>query len=128
MSAEDSLLGEAWLTDDAVKTWLLLQGAGFLVFSLLFGLLFPFVGVLFTVLDVPSPGGDGVAPWVTMAVSGPCTAAFYLPGGVASLLARRRLQTDPTRALPWLIAACGLTFVVCPLGIVPVLAVATRKP
>lgn len=116
------------LTDDAVNTWLLIQGGSFLAFSLLFGLLFPVAGVLLTVLNVPSPGGDGVAPWVTMAVAGPCTSVFYLPGGIVSLVARRKLQADAARALPWLIAAGALTLVVCPLGIVPVLAVATRRP
>lgn len=114
------------MSDAALALWLRIQGFTFLAFVVVFGVLFPFVGGVLAALGV-EVGRDGIAPWVTMVVAGPCTAAFYLPGGVASLYAARRLLSDPDNALGPMIAAGVLCLVVCPLGLVPVLVHATRR-
>ena len=112
------------MSDEALARWLLVQGSAFLAAVAVFGGLFPLFGGTLAALGV-EVGRDGIAPWVTMLVGGPCTAIVYLPGGITSLYARRRLLTGADPLVPMLLAAvCCL--VVCPLGVVPPLVFATR--
>src|SRR5687768_6295330 len=104
-----------------VRPWLLAQGALLLCGVLLFGLAFPLLGGAMFLLDVAPPGEDPRAIAFVLGLAGPLTAAVYLPGAALSLLAARRVRTDPAGALPLVLAATVTSTVVCLLAVVPLI-------
>jgi len=89
----------------------------------IFGLLFPVFGALIWFFGISPPGEDPLGPALGMIVAGPLTALFYLPGGIACLVALRGLQTDASWALSaGILAALTTAFICPPFGALAVIA------